>query len=184
VADLVGSVGRKLHIGGQVRTPGWEVLDAVPGPAVDHVQDARDLTAFANGTFEQIYASHIVEHFDYTGELLKTLTEWCRVLMPGGRICISVPDLDTLARLFLDRNGLTVADRHLVMRMIFGGHGDRFDYHLVGLNDEFLYGYLVNAGFVGVQRVERFGLFADTSELTLKGTLISLNMLARKPETA
>jgi predicted SAM-dependent methyltransferase len=177
-------VGRKLHIGGQVRAEGWEVLDAVPGPAVDHVQDARNLASFADGTFEQIYAAHIVEHFDYNEELLKTLSEWCRVLVPGGLICISVPDLDVLARLFLDRKGLTVADRHLVMRMIFGGHADRYDYHLVGLNDEFLYGYLINAGFVGVARVERFGIFNDTSELTLKGTLISLNMLARKPAAA
>jgi len=177
-------MGRKLHIGGQVRMEGWEVLDILPGPAVDHLQDARNLAAFAEGTFDQIYASHIVEHLDYNEELLKTLTEWCRVLVPGGLICISVPDLDVLARLFLDRKGLTVADRHLVMRMIFGGHIDGYDYHLVGLNDEFLYGYLINAGFVDVQRVERFGIFGDSSELSLKGTLISLNMRARKPTTA
>jgi predicted SAM-dependent methyltransferase len=177
-------MGRKLHIGAQVRTEGWEALDAIGGPGVDHVQDARNLGAFADGTFEQIYASHIVEHFDYNQELVLTLREWCRVLVPGGLLCVSVPDLDVLARLFLDRKGLTVADRHLVMRMIFGGHADRFDYHVVGLNDEFLYGYLVNGGFVGIQRVARFGLFDDTSEMMIKGTLISLNMMARKPAAA
>jgi len=177
-------MGRKLHIGGKVRTEGWEVLDAVAGAAVDHVQDARNLAAFGDGTFEQIYASHVVEHFDYNQELVLTLREWCRVLVPGGLLYVSVPDLDVLARLFLDRKGLTVADRHLVMRMIFGGHTDPHDYHLVGLNDEFLYGYLVNGGFVGIQRVERFGIFDDTSEMMVKGTLISLNMTARKPAAA
>jgi predicted SAM-dependent methyltransferase len=174
-------MGRKLNIGGLSRSEGWEILNALSGPTIDHVQDARNLSNFPDATFEQIYASHIVEHFDYTGELLATLTEWCRVLVPGGLLCVSVPDLDVLARLVVDRKGLTAADRHLVMRMIFGGHVDRYDYHLVGLTDEFLYGYLVNAGFVGIQRVEHFGIFDDTSEVTVKGTPISLNMVARKP---
>src|ERR1700677_4234075 len=34
----------KLHIGGQVKAAGWEVLDANPGPIVDHVANARDLS--------------------------------------------------------------------------------------------------------------------------------------------
>ena len=37
-------MSRKLHIGGQVKAAGWEVLDANPGPIVDHVADARDLS--------------------------------------------------------------------------------------------------------------------------------------------
>lgn len=97
----LSNVSRKLHIGGQVRTAGWEVLDANPGPCVDHVGNAGDLSAFADGLFEQLYASHVLEHFDYQEQLLKTLTEWRRVLAPSGTLCVSVPDLDTLARLYL-----------------------------------------------------------------------------------
>jgi predicted SAM-dependent methyltransferase len=126
------TVPRKLHIGGQVRTPGWEVLDANPGPCVDHVANASDLRIFQDNSFEQIYASHVVEHFDYRDQLVETLKEWCRVLMPAGTVYVSVPDLDTLARLFVDRSLLSGQDRFLVMRMIFGGHIDKHDYHLVG----------------------------------------------------
>lgn len=172
---------RKLHIGGQVRKPGWEVLDANPGPCVDHVGDASDLSAFADNSFEQIYASHVVEHFDYQVSLLATLKEWHRVMSPSGILFVSVPDLDTLALLFLDRQRLSADDRFLVMRMIFGGHIDKHDYHLVGLNEEFLTGYLHGGGFTGMRRVTGFGLFEDTSSLELKGTPISLNMIATKP---
>jgi predicted SAM-dependent methyltransferase len=173
-------VSRKLHIGGQVRTAGWEILDANSGPFVDHVGNAADLGAFSDDSFEQLYASHVLEHFDYQGQLLSTLTEWRRVLAPTGTLFVSVPDLDVLARLFLDRTLLTTQDRFLVMRMIFGGHIDKYDYHLVGLNEEFLTSYLHAAGFVGIRRVSEFGLFDDTSTLELKGIPISLNMVGMK----
>jgi len=173
-------MGRKLHIGGWVRAPGWEVLDAKPGPHVDHVGDARDLRRFEDDAFEEIYASHVVEHLDYKDELVTTLTAWRRVLVPGGTLWVSAPDLDALARLFLEP-ALSLHERFTVMRMIFGGHVDRFDYHLAGLNEEFLKGFLHAAGFVDARRVARLGLFDDGSNLEMRGRPISVNIVARKP---
>jgi predicted SAM-dependent methyltransferase len=173
-------VSRRLHIGGHARTPGWEVLDANPGPSVDHVGNAADLSRFGENSFEQIYASHVLEHFAYLRRLVPALIEWRRVLSPAGTLCVSVPDLDVLAGLFVDRDRLTVEERFLVMRMMFGGQSDDYDYHLAGLNEEFLTSYLTAAGFTGIRRVENFGLFDDTSLLELKGTPISLNMIAVK----
>jgi predicted SAM-dependent methyltransferase len=177
-------MARRLHIGGQVRTPGWEVLDANAGLCVDHVANASDLRCFEDGAFEQIYASHVVEHFDYQEQLVETLKGWCRILAPGGTLCVSVPDLDVLAQLFLNRSLLSIGDRFQVMRMIFGGHMDKYDYHLVGLNEEFLTDYLSAAGFTGMRKVSQFGLFRDTSSMALKGVPISLNMVANKPRSA
>jgi predicted SAM-dependent methyltransferase len=51
---------RRLHIGGVERTEGWEVLNAVPGPAVDHVGNAADLRQFPDGTFTALYSSHVL----------------------------------------------------------------------------------------------------------------------------
>lgn len=171
---------RKLHIGGHVRKAGWEVLDVNPGPHVDHVCNAADLTRFATATFTEVYASHVLEHFDYKDALPATLKEWHRVLTPGGMLHVSVPDMDTLARLFLDRQQLSAEDRFLVMRMMFGGHVDQYDYHVVGLNEEFLLRFLYAAGFAKAARVPEFGICDDTSTLTLKGTPISLNVTALK----
>jgi predicted SAM-dependent methyltransferase len=173
---------RKLHIGGQVQAPDWEVLDANPGPAVNHVGDASDLRRFADSTFVEIYASHVVEHLDYMKTLVATLKEWWRVMVPGGTLYVSVPDMDVLARLFLDRVSLSFQDRFMVMRMIFGGHIDKHDYHLVGLNEEFLSDALRASGFIGARKVDNFGMFSDTSTMIFKGVPISLNMMCRKPE--
>jgi predicted SAM-dependent methyltransferase len=172
---------RKLHIGGQVKSEGWEVLDANPAPCVDHVCNANNLARFADNTFAEIYASHVVEHFDYTGELGQVLKEWNRVLAPGGRIYISVPDLDILAGWLLAKDRMTANERFGVMRIIFGGHRDQYDYHLIGLNEEFLTEFFKHTGYVNARRVKEFGLFQDTSLQTYKGEPFSLNMIAEKP---
>lgn len=171
---------RKLHIGGTIRTPGWEILDANPGPHVDHVCNANDLSRFAENTFGELYASHVVEHFDYIEELPDTLKEWNRVLLPGGKIFLSVPDLEILATLFLDKNKLNLEERFFVMRMIYGGHVDEYDYHYAGLNEEFFTTFLAGAGYINIRRVTQFGLFHDTSTMLFKGVAISLNMIAEK----
>lgn len=176
-------MARKLHIGGKVKADGWEVLNAIPGPFIDHACNANDLSQFSDNTFAEIYASHIVEHLDYKDELLNTLKEWNRVLEPGGKIFISVPDLDVLSELILKKNELDMRDRFFVMRMIFGGHMDEYDYHVVGLNEEFLAYFLNESGYVNITRVKEFGLFEDTSSMIFNGVLISLNLTAEKPHT-
>ena len=175
---------RKLHIGGTVRAAGWEVLNITAGPHVDHVGNANDLSRFSDGSFAAVYASHTLEHFDYAGELEKTLKEWARVLEPGGSLYVSVPDLETLAKLLLVKEGLNMDERFHVMRMLFGGHIDAHDYHLVGLNEEFLAYFLMHTGFAELRRVPSFGLFQDTSGLLFKGIPISLNVVATKPASA
>jgi predicted SAM-dependent methyltransferase len=178
---LIGAMQmvRRLHIGGNIQSEGWEVLNVNPAPFIDHVCNANDLSRFSDNTFGAIYASHVLEHFDYQGELIDTLREWKRVLVQGGKLFISVPDMDILAGLFLDRK-LTVEERFFVIQMIFGGHVDKYDYHFVGLNEEFLVGFLRASGYVNIKRVENFHIFNDTSSMLFKGVPISLNMIAEK----
>lgn len=171
---------RKLHIGGVTASPGWEILNANVNSTVDHIGNANDLSRFPDNTFNQIYASHVAEHLDYMDELADALVGWNRVLVPGGRLFVSVPDLDVLAHLLLQKDRLDINERFHVMRMIFGGHVDKFDYHVVGLNQDFLAAFLHNAGFVKIRRVQSFGLFHDTSDMNFKGVSISLNLIAEK----
>jgi len=171
---------RRLHIGGVSRVDGWEILNVVPGPSVDHVGNAADLRRFPDGTFAALYSSHVLEHLDYKGELQAGLREWQRVLAPGGKLYVSVPDLAVLARLFL-AEGLGMEQRFMVVRMIFGGHVDAHDYHQMGFDFDLLANVLREAGFAGVERVADFGLFDDTSRVLYAGVPISLNVIARKP---
>jgi len=178
--NRVTSKDRKLHIGGKIPHPDWEILNAVPDTCVDHVGNAKDLSDFGDETFAEIYASHVLEHFDYVDELDGVLREWHRVLRRGGTLHVSVPDMDKLAALFLMKDRLGVQERFHVMRMMFGGHIDRYDYHMVGLNPEFLASFLIHAGFSNLKTVENFGIFDDTSTLKVLGVPISVNIEAQK----
>lgn len=177
-------VTSKLHIGGKAVAPGWEIFNIQDAPGVNHVGDANDLSRFEPETFDCIYASHIVEHLDYEGELHKTLVEWRRTLTPGGALYISVPDLDVIAGLILEKQRLGIDDRFFAMRMLFGGHIDADDYHQVGLNEDFLRRFLIAAGFADITKVAEFGLFNDTSKMRFMDVLISLNMVAVKPQSS
>lgn len=171
---------RKLHIGGKAAAPGWEIMDAIADSFVDHLGNANDLSRFPDCSFDVIYASHILEHFDYKDELLVALLEWYRVLKIPGRLYVSVPDIDVLAGLLLAKDRLSAVDRFFVMRMIFGGHMDSHDYHFVGLNEEFLADFLAAAGFTDIKRTATFDIFQDTSCMTFDNELISLNLIAEK----
>ena len=172
----------RLNIGGTEPRTGWKILNIQPGPDVDFVGSCTDLAQFDDASISEIYASHILEHLSYTGELQKTLAEAYRVLAPGGTFKISVPNFEALCRIFLHPS-LSMELRHHVMRMIFGGQTDEFDFHRVGLTWEFLSHYLREAGFMNIRKVEEFRLFDDCSSLRMANMLISLNLEAVKDET-
>ena len=178
-SEPVPADGIKLHIGGQEKHDGWMILDVLPGPIVDHVGNCNDLSFLADDSCAEVYASHVLEHLAYNGELMRALVGIHRVLKPCGRLRVSVPDLETLCRLFLHPT-LQAADRFEVMRMMYGGRTTPYDVHYAGLNFEFLGGYLHEAGFRDIQRVPEFGLFKDTSTSLFGNVPISLNVEARK----
>jgi len=169
---------RRLHIGGTQRVAGWEVFNIEPAPYVDHLGNAGDLSQFPDETFSIVYASHVLEHFDYLGKVEAALKEWRRVLLPGGKVCISVPDLETLASLLLLKDRFDINDRYLLMRMMYGGHNTPNDYHYAGFTEELLQVYLMKSGFQKVERVPEFSYFEDTIRLRFKEMPISLNMTA------
>jgi predicted SAM-dependent methyltransferase len=170
----------KLHIGGQIRHPDWKILDVRPGPIVDYLGHCTDLSEFDDESVSEIYASHVIEHLGYKHHIAMALAEFNRVLVPGGIVRISVPDLPTLCALYLDPT-LNSENRYHVMRMMFGGQINEADFHYVGLNEELLTSYLQNAGLADITRVGNFGLFDDSSNLVYNGKPISLNVSARKP---
>ena len=171
---------RKLHIGGRHPHPDWEIFNIQKGPDVDHVGDACDLSRFTDQTFDELYASHVLEHFDYNEPLQKALKEWYRVLKGDGKLYISVPDMEVLCRLFTMREKFAVKERFQLIRMMFGGHADQYDYHYVGLDLDILIIFLTEAGFQKILKVEAFGIFKDASICCVDNIPISLNVIAFK----
>jgi predicted SAM-dependent methyltransferase len=167
----------RLHIGGEQAKAGWKILNVQAGPNVDFVGTCTDLGAFDDGTVAEIYASHVLEHLSYTEELPQALKEFHRVLKPGGRLRVSVPDFEKLCRIFLLPE-MTPQLRFHVMRMIFGGQMDAHDFHKVGLSGELLAAMLANAGFGDLNQVDSFGEFSDSSDLKFGPNRVSLNVVA------
>ncbi len=63
--------------------------------------DLRKGIPFPDGVFDAVYHSHVLEHFSKS-EALPFLKECRRVLKPGGIIRVVVPDLERMARLYLE----------------------------------------------------------------------------------
>jgi predicted SAM-dependent methyltransferase len=170
----------KLHIGGSSPAPGWTILAIKPGAHVDIVGDGVDLGRLETGSVSEIYASHVLEHLGFREAVQRALAEWHRVLEPDGRLRISVPDMMTLCRLFVDPN-LSQRVRDYIIQVIYGGQEDGHDFHKTGFTLESLTQHLKVAGFHKVMRVREFDGFDDSSRLTLGAIPLSLNVQARKP---
>jgi predicted SAM-dependent methyltransferase len=80
--------------------PEWVNLDIVPAAAEVKIWDLHSDLPFADGSFDVIYHSHVLEHFSRNDG--KRLLQRCyRVLNRGGIIRVVVPDLERIVRIYL-----------------------------------------------------------------------------------
>lgn len=99
---------KRVNIGcGEVFHADWFNLDVSPvAPDVRRL-DVRKPLPFADGEVDAVYHSHVLEHLT-TNEGARMLAECFRVLKPGGIVRVAVPDLEGIARAYLD--ALAVAE--------------------------------------------------------------------------
>jgi SAM-dependent methyltransferase len=97
-----GRPSRQLEIGpGPARMPGFETLNVLWWPNVDYVADAAKRLPFKEATFDLVYASHVLEHIPWY-QTETVLREWRRVLKPGGRLELWVPNGLEICRAFVE----------------------------------------------------------------------------------
>lgn len=93
---------RYLEIGpGPSRIKEFETLNVFWASNVDYVADASKKLPFKTGTFDLVYASHCLEHIAWY-QVKDTLCEWVRIIKPGGKIEVWVPNGLEIARAFVD----------------------------------------------------------------------------------
>lgn len=172
---FAGATRLQLHRGGWETKPGWIIVNVEERDGVDVRSSVTDLSMFPDRSAVEIYASHVYEHRGYQQELHDALAEASRVLMPGGRLRVAVPDLEVLCRLFLER-GSDLQAQFMVQRMIMGGQMEPFDFHKTGFSEPILKALLREHGFTDVHRVDDFKVFNDTSTLAFQGVPIRLNL--------
>lgn len=168
-----------LNLGSRNRAiEGFLNVDCDQHEGVDIVGDISDLSRFADGSIPAIYASHCLEHFPHVRTLL-VLKEWNRVLEPGGKLYVAVPDFARCVEIYLS-TGVT----QWLQDYVSGGQEYATAYHYAIFDEQKLSDLLKEAGFAESFRVEAFpiGDENDCSNIrsNLDGESISLNMIGVK----
>ena len=152
----------KLHIGRGFRNlPGYKHFDIRKlDEHIDYVGSAQDLSQFPDGSIEEIYACHLLEHFG-RNQVNEVLKEWYRVICPGGgQIRIAVPDFGAVVEEYRNTH-----DLFPLLGLLYGGQDYDFNFHYVTFDlteyDDCSRAYLPHMDFEN-------------------GRLMSLNVVARK----
>jgi predicted SAM-dependent methyltransferase len=188
VDALLKQQTRKLHLGcGSKFIPGFFHVDAYKHPNVDVQGPVERLDFIPEDSIDLIYAAHVLEHFG-RHEVDAVLTEWRRVLKPGGVLRLSVPDYVACAKLLIDGRLARGIDE--ILGLMVGGQRDAHDYHKMIFDEASLEARLKKAGFSAMRRwdwrtTEHVGV-DDYSQAYLphmdkaNGTMVSLNVEAIK----
>jgi len=109
---------RKLQLGAGPSNPdGWLNSDIEPTKAQIYL-DAAAPYPFADGSFQYVFAEHLIEHLTWE-QGLAMLKECHRVLEPGGKIRIITPNLIKLVEL-LSRDDAEAKEIMAATRRLFG----------------------------------------------------------------
>lgn len=175
---------KKLHIGcGKNYIPGWTNLDLFSSVKADVYADITALP-FDRGSFDLIYASHVLEHVQRNA-VIATLSHWRDLLKDGGVLRLAVPNFESVVRWYID-----TGDLRAVTGLLYGGQNHPKNNHFITFDQNTLRSDLLKAGFNTVHywdwRKTEHAKFDDFSQCYLphmdkeKGMLMSLNMEAVK----
>lgn len=136
----------KLHLGcGKRFIPGWVHIDHERYEHIDHCCDLDNLHFIEDDSVDLIYASHVLEYYDWEDAIGIVLPEWKRVLKPGGILRLAVPNMDAIMPVYK----MTGNDINKIIGALFGkiGYNESKIYHKCVYNSKKMYEILAIAGF-------------------------------------
>jgi hypothetical protein len=136
---------RRVNVGcGFDKRPGYLNVDLQAFHAPDVVADVRSIPQLPSGYYEEVIAQDVLEHLT-RADGPTALAEWRRLLAPGGRIWLRIPDLRSLLRWIEESDD---EERHRqVVHFTYGTQAYDGDYHLAGFTDVLVAVELERAGF-------------------------------------
>lgn len=163
VDAMVSKSREKVNVGsGDMPLTGYENVDLYDDRA-DIKADAQSLP-FDDDSKDLIEAHHLIEHFDQDN-IKDVLSEWLRVLRPGGHIFVSCPDLVSCMQAFYES-----ADTPEVwagfMHVLYGETKPGMKHHF-GYCKQSLTRLLESIGFIGVEVMTAFGVRPTPSLLAI-----------------
>lgn len=162
IRDATRNNPARLHLGcGPYPLPDWLNTDLYAQRDVVPV-DVRKPLPFESASFDLVFTEHMLEHVEYT-QAEDACREIFRVLKPGGRVRVAVPDLDFLFALYAQprsavaedyfryalkwlRPGLPATEAGVIDGFL-RGHGHRFMYDFRTLSS-----LLEECGFTSIEQ--------------------------------
>ena len=144
----------KLNLGsGGVPYKGYLSVDLYDQRA--HVQMDITKLEFDDNSVSEILASHVFEHLN-PYHSIAILQDWLRVLKPGGKLIMEMPDIEQLCKRFVtastgERYGILNAIYGSVNTTNVGGPDNITSPHLFGWWPQSLWDHLTNAGFTNIE---------------------------------
>lgn len=147
----------KLNLGsGGLELPGFLSVDKYDTRA-SLLIDVEELDKYLpENSVEEMVASHLLEHIN-PYKSVETLKKWLKILKPGGKLAIEVPNMEELCK---DFAAATKQERYGLLNAIYGAvntrstdnnlAGEITSPHLWGWYPEMLYDHLVWAGFTNI----------------------------------
>lgn len=138
---------------------GWVNVDAQHHPRASRAPDLLHALAFDaagalinplpldSGCAEELCAMHVIEHV-YAWEAPALVGEWRRLLRPGGRLVLELPNLELAAR-----NLLNGTPDQMSMWPLYGDPApkDPFNCHRWGYTPQSIKALLLSAGFEQIE---------------------------------
>lgn len=161
---------RYLNVGcGRRSKPNFVNLDYIWQPGVDLVYDLSKKLPFERNQLSGIFSEHCLEHLPFdlvTGHVLK---EFYRILAPGGRLRIVVPDAGAYIQKYYDcvhghNVEFPVPDPEMKTPMMYVNQCFRHHGHLYAYDAQTLIYLLNTAGFSNAVQ-EKFGSGGDPNLL-------------------
>jgi len=137
-----------IHLGcGPHNDPKYINVDGLAFPHIHYVGVVEKLPMFKNNFADLIYACHVLEHISHQ-EIMNVLREWRRVLKIGGVLRLSVPDFDKIITIYEKEN----KNMERIISPLMGAQGDKYDFHKIIFNKEYLNNLLKQTGFIEVRK--------------------------------
>ena len=172
---------KRLHLGcGTKHLDDYINIDIRYLPGVDEVNNIKFLRNYSDGSIDEIYACHVLEHFG-RWEYKDVLRRWYELLSTNGLLRIAVPNFEAVCHHYVKNNNLKS-----LMGFLYGGQDYDENFHYVAFDFKTLETDLKSIGYreVGYWNSEEMTL-DDYSKSYLPhmdktGMLMSLNIYAKK----